>query len=117
MAYSAVAKGRCGWVFSPTDLTFNFSIIYRSPALTGNHYSVYQLFLYQTISEHREKDMTFVCNCPTWLEQRRGYLSTRGKKFRGGTRSFNLEEEISKRRVAEPRVSASLVRLQHGGCR
>ena len=34
------------------DVTFNLSITYRSPAFTGNHYSEYQLFLYQTIIEH-----------------------------------------------------------------
>jgi len=41
------------------NVTFNFSITYRSPALTGNHYSDYQLFLYQTIFEHQEKGMAF----------------------------------------------------------
>ena len=45
---------RCGWEFSIADLTFNFTLTCRSPALSGNHYSDYQLFLYQTISEHRD---------------------------------------------------------------
>ena len=44
---------------SIADLTFNFTMTYRSPALTGNHYSDDELFLYQTISEHREQGMTF----------------------------------------------------------
>ena len=45
--YSTVAFVRCRGASSHTDLTFNFSITYCSPALTGNHYSSYQLFLYQ----------------------------------------------------------------------
>ncbi|MGB2062494.1 MAG: hypothetical protein ACPHW3_08370, partial [Candidatus Puniceispirillales bacterium] len=57
--YSTVAKGRCRGASSVADLTFNFTLTCRSPALTGNHYSEYQLFLYQTISEHREQGMTF----------------------------------------------------------
>ena len=57
--YSTVSFVRCKGVFSPTDLTFNFTVTYRSPALTGNHYSEYQLLLYQTVSEHQEQGMTF----------------------------------------------------------
>ena len=72
---------RCKGVFSPTDLTFNFTLTCRSPALSGNHYSDYQLFLYQTIFEHREKGMTFDA-ISDWLNNR-GYLTVRGKKFRG----------------------------------
>jgi len=49
MIYSTVAKGRYNEGFSVADLTFNFTITLRSPALNGNHYSKYQLFLYQTI--------------------------------------------------------------------
>ena len=79
--YSTVAKGRCKGVVGFADVTFNFSIAYRSPALTGNYYSDYQLFLYQTISEHREKGMTFdaIAECLN----KEGYLTVRGKKFRG----------------------------------
>jgi hypothetical protein len=54
-----VTDVRCGGALSHADLTFNFTITYRSHALTGNYYSTYQLFLYQTISEHREQGMTF----------------------------------------------------------
>ncbi len=65
-----VAFVRCNAGFSIADLTFNFTITYRSPALTGNHYSEYQLFLYQTISEHREGGMTFDA-IAEWLKTRR----------------------------------------------
>ena len=79
--YSTVAKGRCKGVVGFVDVTFSFSITYRVPALTGNHYSENQYFLYQTIFEHREKGMTFDA-ISDWLNEE-GYLTVRGKKFRG----------------------------------
>jgi hypothetical protein len=85
---------RCKGVFSPTDLTFNFTVTYRSPALTGNHYSEYQLLLYQTISEHREQGMTFDA-IADWLNNE-GYLTVRGKQFRG-----NHVQSILKKRLAK----------------
>ena len=51
------------------------------PALAGNHYSDYQLFLYQPISEHREKGILFDA-IAVWLNKE-GYLTVRGKQFRG----------------------------------
>ena len=85
---------RCEGVFFPTDLTFNFSITYRSPALTGNHYSDYQLFLYQNISDHREKGMTFdaIAECLN----NKGYLTVRGKKFRGTHVHSILKKRLAK---------------------
>ena len=79
--YSTVAKGQCKGVVGFADVTFNISITYRSPALTGNHYSEYQLFLYQTISENRENGITFDA-IAEWLNKQ-GYLTVRGKRFRG----------------------------------
>ena len=92
--YSTVAKGWCRWVFSPTDLTFNFTLTFRSPAVTGNHYSDYQLLLYQTISEHREKGMTFDA-IAEWLNNK-GYLTVRGKKFRGTHMYSILKKRLAK---------------------
>ena len=92
--YSTVTQLRCSGEFSPTDLTFNFSITYRSPVLTGNHYSSYQLFLYQTISEHREKGMTFDA-IAEWLNKE-GYLTVRGKRFRGAHVHSILKKRLSK---------------------
>ena len=85
---------RCGGASSRADLTFNFSITYRSPALTGNHYSSYQLFLYQTISEHREKGMTFDA-IAGWFNKE-GYLTARGKRFRGAHVHSILKKRLSK---------------------
>ena len=85
---------RCGWEFSIADLTFNFTLTYRSPALSGNHYSDYQLFLYQTISEHREKGIPFAA-IAEWLNEKR-YLTVRGKKFRGAHVHSILKKRLAK---------------------
>jgi len=94
MIYSTVAKGRCKGVVGFADVTFNFSITYRSPALTGNQYSEYQLFLYQTISEHREKGMTFDA-ISDWLNER-GYLTVQGKKFKSTHVHSILRKRLAK---------------------
>ena len=92
--YSIVAKGRCRGALSHTDLTFNFTLTCRSPALTGNYYSEYQLFLYQTISERREQGMTFDA-IAEWLNKE-GYLTVRGKKFRGAHVHSILKKRLAK---------------------
>ena len=89
-----MAKGRCRGASSIADLTFNFSITYRSPALSGNHYSDYQLFLYQTISDHREKGIKFD-TIAEWLNKV-GYLTMRGKKFRGAHVHSILKKRLAK---------------------
>ena len=95
--YSTVSFVRCDGGFSIADLTFNFAITYRSPALTGNHYSEYQLFLYQTISEHREKGMTFDA-IAQWLNKE-GYLTVRGKRFRGAHVHSILKKRLVKEKL------------------
>ena len=92
--YSTVAKGRCRGAFSIADLTFNFTLTCRSPALTGNYYSDYQLFLYQTILEHREQGMTFDA-IAEWLNKK-GYLTARGKNFRGAHVHSILKKRLAK---------------------
>ena len=94
LSYSTISFLRCMGVFSPTDLTFNFSITFRSPALAGNHYSEYQLFLYQTIFEHREKGMTFDA-ISDWLNER-GYLTVRGKRLKGAHVHSILKRRLAK---------------------
>ncbi|MEX0502150.1 recombinase family protein [Alphaproteobacteria bacterium LSUCC0719] len=93
-AYSTVAKGRCRGASSVADLTFNFTLTCRSPALSGNHYSEYQLFLYQTISEHREQGMTFDA-IAEWMNKE-GYLTVRGKRFRGAHVHSILKKRLAK---------------------
>ena len=79
--------------FPFADLTFNFTLTCRSPALTGNHYSEYQLFLYQTISEHREQGLTFDA-IAEWLNKE-GHLTVRGK-VQGCSRPFILKKRLAK---------------------
>ena len=85
---------RCKGVVGFADVTCNFSIAYRSPVLTGNYYSDYQLFLYQTISEHREKGMTFDA-IAEWLNKE-GHLTLRGKKFGGAHVHSILKKRLAK---------------------
>ena len=102
--YSTVTDVRCDEGFSIADLTFNFSITYHSPALRGNHYPAYQLFLYQTISEYREQGMTF--NGIAESLNKKGYLTVRGKRFRGAhihsiLKKRLVKEELLKREYPE----------------
>ena len=85
---------RCKGVFSPTDLTFNFTLTCRSPALSGNYYSDYQLFLYQTITEHREQGLTFDAIADRLNKE--GYLTVRGKKFRVAHVHSILKKRLAK---------------------
>ena len=93
-SYSTVSFVWCNGALFKADVTFNFSITYRSPALSGNYYSDYQLFLYQTISEHREKGMTFDA-IAEWLNKE-GYLTVRGKMFRGTHVHSILKKRLAK---------------------
>ncbi len=85
---------RCNGGLFAADVTFNFSITYRSPALFVNHYSEYQLFLYKTITQHREKGMTFD-TIANWLNKE-GYLTVRGKRFRGAHTFSVLKKRLAK---------------------
>ena len=53
----------------------------RRPSLNVPQYSQYQFFIYETITEQREKGKTFD-QIAEWLNGK-GYLSVRGKKFKG----------------------------------
>ena len=79
-------------------MVFKFTLTYRSPALTGNYYSDYQLYLYETISEKREKGKTFN-QIAEWLNEK-GYLSVRGKKFRGS----HLHSIVKKKRLKDEKL-------------
>ena len=92
--YSTVSFVRCNGGLFSADVTFNFSITYRSPALFGNHYSAYQLFLYETIIDHREKVMSFDA-IAEWFNKK-GYLTVRGKQFRGTHVHSILKKRLAK---------------------
>ena len=97
LTYSTVSFVRCKGGRYIADVIFNFNLTCRSPALTGNHYSEYQLFLYQTISEHREQGMTFDA-IAEWLNKE-GYLTVRGKKFRGAHVHSILKKRLAKEKL------------------
>ena len=89
---------RCRGALKNADLTFNFSISYRSPALNGNRYTSYQFFLYETITEQREKGRTFE-QIADWLNKK-GYLSVRGKKFKGN----HVHSIVKKKRLKDEKL-------------
>ena len=74
-------------------------------------YSEYQFFLYETITEQREKGKTFD-QIAEWLTKK-GYLSVRGKKFRGAhvhsiVKKKRLKDKKSQREYPEVRSDFSL---------
>ena len=98
MNYSTVSFVRCNAVKLNADLTYNFSITYRRPPFTVPQYSQYQFFLYETIIEQREKGKTFD-QIAEWLNEK-GYLSVRGKKFRGN----HVHSIVKKKRLKDEKL-------------
>ena len=84
--------------FSSADVLFCFSITYRRPPFNVPQYSQYQFFLYETITEQREKGKTFD-QIAEWLN-RKGYLSVRGKKFKGA----HVHSIVKKKRLNDEKL-------------
>ena len=80
------------------DVLFHFSISYRRPPFTLPQYSQYQFFLYETIIAHRERGKTFD-QIAEWLNVK-GYLSFRGKKFRGA----HVHSIVKKKRLKDEKL-------------
>ena len=89
---------RCKGVVENADVIFHFSITYRRPPFHIPQYSQYQFFLYETIIEHREKGKTFD-QIADWLNKK-GYLSVRGKKFKGN----HVHSIVKKKRLKDERL-------------
>jgi hypothetical protein len=89
---------RCRWEFSSGDVFFCFSITYRRPPFSVPQYSQYQFFLYETITAHREKGKTFD-QIAEWLNNK-GYLSVRGKKFKGN----HIHSIVTKKRLKDEKL-------------
>ena len=89
---------RCDAVSSSVDLTYNFTITYRRPPFNLPQYSRYQFFLYETITGHREKGKTFD-QIAVWLNKK-GYLSVRGKKFKGN----HVHSIVTKKRLKDEKL-------------
>ena len=69
------------------------------PAIIGSNMKCpinlqYQFFLYETITEQREKGKTFD-QIAEWLNKK-GYLSVRGKKFKGNHIHSILRKRLAK---------------------
>ena len=96
--HSTVSFVRCNVGSFNADVIFHFSITYRRPPFYLPRYSQYQFFLYETIIEHREKGKTFD-QIAEWLN-RKGYLSVRGKKFRGA----HVHSIVKKKRLKDEKL-------------
>ena len=93
--YSTVSFVRCDAVVDKADCFFHFTITQRTPLLQMSLYSEYQFFLYETISELREKGMTFQ-QIAEHLNKKK-IETVRGKKFR----SPHVHSILKKRRNKE----------------
>ena len=98
MIYSTVAFVRCEGVFKNADVIFHFSITYRRPPFTVPLYSEYQFFLYETITEQRKEGKTFD-QIAEWLNKK-GYLSVRGKTFKGN----HVHSIVKKKRLKDEKI-------------
>ena len=85
----------CNAVSLEADCLFHFTISQRTPLLQQPSYSDYQYFLYETISELRDKQMTF--NQIAEELNRKGYLSARGRVFKGN----HVHSIVKKKRMRD----------------
>ena len=96
--YSTVDNGGCTDARLNTDFFFCFTITQRTPHLNVPLYSEYQFFLYETITEQRKEGKTFD-QIAEWLNEE-GYLSVRGKKFRGA----HVHSIVKKKRLKDEKL-------------
>ena len=96
--YSTVSFVRCRWELFPSDCFFHFTITQRTPLLQQSIYSDYQYFLYETISELRDKGLTF--NQIAEELNKKGYLSARGKVFKGN----HVHSIVKKKRMRDEKL-------------
>ena len=89
---------RCNDALLNADVTYNFTITYCRPPFSVPLYSEYQFFLYETITEQREKGKTFD-QIAEWLNKS-GYLSVRGKVFKGN----HVHSIMKKKRLKDEKL-------------
>ncbi len=70
----------------------------RRPSLNVPLYSKYQFFLYETITEQRDKGKTFD-QIAEWLNEK-GYQSVRGKTFKGN----HVHSILKKKRLKDEKL-------------
>ena len=102
--HSTVSFMRCSGKFFSGDVFFCFTITYRRPIFTVPQYSQYQFFLYETITEQREKGKTF--DQIADLLNKKDYLSVRGKKFKGN----HVHSIVKKKRLKDEKLEKSIQR-------
>ena len=90
-----------------TYLTFVLSV--RASHLWTAPYSTYQQFLYDTITDLREKGWNYR-QIADWLNQN-DYRTPRGKMFHGSLPTFHLQEEKDWQRATEPEVYLRTVEI------
>ena len=98
MTNSTVSFVQYRWERFSADCFFHFSITQRTPLLQQPSYSDYQYFLYETISELRDKQMTF--NQIAEKLNRKGYLSARGKVFKDN----HVHSIVKKKRLKDEKL-------------
>ena len=98
LSYSTVSFVRCKGVVENADVIFHFSVTYRRPPFNVPQYSEYQFFLYETITEQRKEGNTFD-QIAEWLNEE-GYLSVRGKNFRGA----HVHSIVKKKRLKDEKL-------------
>jgi len=87
-----------GGAVEKADTFFCFTITYRTPTLSGNYYTEYQFYLYETILELREKGLTF--NRIADHLNKKKILSVGGKKFRGS----HVHSIIKRKRMRDEKL-------------
>ena len=87
-----------GYALLNADALFRFTITHRTCHLNVPQCSQYQFFLYETITEQREKGKTFD-QIAEWLNKK-GYLSVRGKKFKGN----HIHSIVKKKRLKDEKL-------------
>ena len=88
----------CNGVDKSADVIFNFSIKYRRPPFYLPKYSQYQFFLYEIVVKQREEGKTF--DQIADLLNKKGYLSVRGKKFKGN----HVHSIVKKKRLKDEKL-------------
>ena len=91
-------NGACRYALLNTNFFFCFTITQRTPHLNVPLYSEYQFFLYETITEQRKERKTFD-QIAEWLNKK-GYLSVRGKKFKGN----HVHSIVKKKRLKDEKL-------------
>ena len=85
--------------YTDTEVFLTFRLSVRASHLWTAPYSEYQQFLYDTISEFRQKEWNYT-QIANWLNEN-NYKTPRGKKFQGS----HAHSIVKKKRIREVRLT------------